>query len=74
MQVSFNRISEIGLGLLSDMGCVYHLGQDYGTKISDNVCSQVQSFDYGGCVRAVLCVCCNDDLALCGWPANSRRR
>lgn len=47
-QVSFNHISEIGLGLLSDMGCVYHLGQDFGTKISNNVCHNVSSFDYGG--------------------------
>ena len=31
---------------------VYHLGQDLGTRISNNVCSQVESYDYGGCVLA----------------------
>jgi len=49
-EVSYNEISEIGLGLLSDMGCFYHLGQDFGTKISNNVCHDVESFDYGGYV------------------------
>jgi hypothetical protein len=47
-QVSYNDISDIGLGLLSDMGCIYHLGQDFGTSISNNRCQRVESFNYGG--------------------------
>ena len=30
------------------MGCIYHLGQDFGTKISNNICHNVESFGYGG--------------------------
>ena len=47
-EISFNHISEIGLGTLSDMGCVYHLGMDFGTKIANNICHNVSSFGYGG--------------------------
>ena len=39
-EISFNHISEIGLGTLSDMGCVYHLGMDFGTKIVRQSCSK----------------------------------
>ena len=56
LQISYNHISEIGLGLLSDMGCVYHLGEDFGTRISNNICHDVMSYDYGGCVIALHCV------------------
>ena len=46
--ISHNNISTIGMGETSDMGCVYHLGQDRGTTIHGNLCSNVSSFDYGG--------------------------
>lgn len=47
-EVSYNRIYDIGLRDLSDMGCIYHLGQDNGTRITNNICHNVTSFDYGG--------------------------
>jgi hypothetical protein len=50
-----NMISNIFLGVLSDGGCVYHLGDSShnsslvtGTKIINNVCTGVDSFGYGG--------------------------
>eukprot|EP01059_Diplonema_ambulator_P035445 TRINITY_DN833_c2_g1_i1.p1 TRINITY_DN833_c2_g1~~TRINITY_DN833_c2_g1_i1.p1 ORF type:complete len:289 (+),score=98.46 TRINITY_DN833_c2_g1_i1:69-869(+) len=43
-----NFIHTIGMGDLSDLGCVYHLGEDYGTEISNNICANVTSYDYGG--------------------------
>jgi|EP01043_Picozoa_sp_COSAG02_P088161 hypothetical protein len=43
----YNNISIIGMGETSDLGCVYHLGMDIGTRIHGNVCSNVSSFDYG---------------------------
>jgi hypothetical protein len=46
--ISYNNISTIGMGELGDLGCVYHLGQDNGTRIMHNVCSNVSSFSYGG--------------------------
>jgi hypothetical protein len=46
--IAFNDIHTIGQGDLSDMGCVYHLGQDTGTVIESNVCHNVTSFNYGG--------------------------
>ena len=46
--VSFNNISTIGMGETSDLACVYHLGQDRGSVIDNNLCSNVTSYDYGG--------------------------
>ncbi|EDQ92674.1 uncharacterized protein MONBRDRAFT_5417 [Monosiga brevicollis MX1] len=46
--VSYNHIENIGRRQLSDMGCVYHLGESPGTVISNNVCINVTSFNYGG--------------------------
>jgi hypothetical protein len=43
-----NEFAFIGLGLLSDMGCVYTLGHQPGTVVSNNVCHDVESFGYGG--------------------------
>jgi len=46
--VSYNDISEIMQGELSDGGCVYHLGRSPGTVIDHNVCNGVNSAGYGG--------------------------
>eukprot|EP01062_Namystynia_karyoxenos_P050446 TRINITY_DN3922_c0_g1_i1.p1 TRINITY_DN3922_c0_g1~~TRINITY_DN3922_c0_g1_i1.p1 ORF type:complete len:697 (+),score=175.02 TRINITY_DN3922_c0_g1_i1:103-2091(+) len=46
--VGWNNMHTIGMGDLSDMGCVYHLGYDPGTRIVNNICSNVTSYDYGG--------------------------
>lgn len=46
--VAFNRIHDIGKGVMSDMGGVYTLGTSFGTCVSNNVVCNVKSFDYGG--------------------------
>ena len=46
--LSHNNISAIGMGVLCDMACVYHLGQDNGTMITNNLCTNVSSYGYGG--------------------------
>ncbi|KAH3763433.1 Right handed beta helix region [Pelomyxa schiedti] len=46
--IEYNYIYNIGLGYLSDMACVYTLGHQPGTKIYNNICHEVESFDYGG--------------------------
>ncbi len=45
--MSFNDISFIGLGLLSDMACVYTLGHQPDSVVNNNICHDVESF---GCV------------------------
>jgi hypothetical protein len=46
--IAFNRIGDIGRGLLSDLAGVYTLGVSPGTQVHDNVVHDVESFDYGG--------------------------
>jgi len=46
--VRYNYIHDIGMGYLSDMGCVYTLGYMPGSMIHNNICSDVQSYGYGG--------------------------
>ena len=61
--ILMNNISTIGQGELSDLGCIYHLGIDPGTLIEANVCSDVESYNYGAwgeLSSAVLCA-----LVLC---------
>lgn len=46
--IQYNRISKIGLGIMSDLGCIYTLGYIPGTVIRGNVCSDARSNHYGG--------------------------
>lgn len=46
--IAFNLIHDIGMGLLSDMGCVYNLGIAPGTRIVNNICHDVDAYGYGG--------------------------
>ena len=48
IKTTSNFIHDIGLGFLSDMACVYTLGHQPGSVISNNFCSDVQSYNYGG--------------------------
>lgn len=47
-QIEFNRIRDIGQGALADMGGVYTLGTQTGTRVCNNVIFNVESFGYGG--------------------------
>ena len=44
----FNHIHHIGEGWLSDLSCVYTLGHQPESEVRNNVCHDVQSFNYGG--------------------------
>jgi hypothetical protein len=46
--IAYNHIRDIGQGLLSDMGGIYHLGEARGTIIAHNVIEDVYAWDYGG--------------------------
>lgn len=48
LYVGFNEIYNIGLGRLSDMGCIYNLGISPGTSFFNNICHDVESYGYGG--------------------------
>jgi hypothetical protein len=47
-EISWNRITNIGQSVLSDMGGIYTLGVSPGTVLHHNWISDIQSVDYGG--------------------------
>jgi parallel beta-helix repeat protein len=46
--MEFNKMYNIGRGLLSDMGCIYTLGVQPGTVERNNLCHDVSRYRYGG--------------------------
>lgn len=47
-EISWNRITNIGQSVLSDMGGIYTLGVSPGTVLHHNWISDIKSVDYGG--------------------------
>ena len=46
--IARNKIYDIGKGVLSDMGGVYLLGEQQGTKVYNNLIYNVKAREYGG--------------------------
>ena len=46
--IAYNRIRKIGQRVLSDMGGIYTLGTSFGTRLANNVISEIDSYSYGG--------------------------
>ena len=47
-EIAFNRIRNLGRGVMSDLAGVYTLGTSHGTAVSNNVISHVKARYYGG--------------------------
>ena len=52
-KIEFNKIYDIGQGMLSDLGCIYTLGVQPGTVERNNICHDVSRsdsliYEYGG--------------------------
>ena len=47
-EIAFNRIRNLGAGVMSDLAGVYTLGTSYGTAVTNNVISNVKARYYGG--------------------------
>lgn len=46
--IEYNHVSNIGRGVLSDMGGIYTLGLQPGTVVRNNIFHHIYSYDYGG--------------------------